>query len=187
MESPLETTVSRALPPERGRRSVAEWTIAVSISCSLVLAAGGGYVFYASMRPVSIAEGYGAVLLDFPWIMAGLVLVATWVGGPVILLVPGLIQLLRHARHRWRSAACWLIVLAADVATGFVILHGYRLLFFAYPTDIDGEPLGPSRWAPGGPYWLALLAAGGELALCAILIAAPSCPVKQRGRPPVSR
>ena len=96
---------------------------------SLVLAAGGGYVFYASIRPVSIEEGYGSVLFDFPWILAYLVLAAVWMGGPVILLVLGLIHLLRHARHRWWSAACWLIMLAAGVAIGFLIMHGYRLLF----------------------------------------------------------
>ncbi|HXT90731.1 MAG TPA: hypothetical protein VN714_15875 [Trebonia sp.] len=89
MKSPVETTVSSALP-EQGRSAVGEWTIAVTIICSVVLAAGGGYVFYASIRPVSIAEGYGSVLFDFPWILAYLVLAAVWVGGPVILLVLGI-------------------------------------------------------------------------------------------------
>lgn len=171
MELPAETTVSRVLPPERGRRAAGEWTIAVTIISSLVLAVGGGYVFYASIRPVSIAEGYGSVLVDFPWILAYWVLTAAWVGGPVILLVLGLTHLLRHARHRWRSAACWLITLAAGAAIGFLIMHGYRLLFSAYPADSAGEPLGPSRWAPGGPYWLALVAAAGELAVGAVLVA----------------
>jgi hypothetical protein len=171
MELPVETTVSRALPPERGRRAAGEWTIAVTIISSLVLAVGGGYVFYASIRPVSIAEGYGSILFDFPWILAYWVLAAAWVGGPVILLVLGLTHLLRHARHRWRSAACWLITLAAGVAIGFLIMHGYRLLFSAYPADSAGEPLGPSRWAPGGPYWPALVAAAGELAVGAVLVA----------------
>jgi hypothetical protein len=171
MELPVETTVSRALPPERGRRAAGQWTIAVTIISSLVLAVGGGYVFYASIRPVSIAEGYGSVLFDFPWILAYCVLAAAWVGGPVILLVLGLTHLLRNARHRWRSAACWLIALAAGVAIGSLIMHGYRLLFSAYPADSAGEPLGPSRWAPGGPYWLALVAAAGELAVGAALVA----------------
>ncbi len=143
----------------------------VTIICSVVLAAGAGYVFYASIWPVSIAEGYGAVFLDWPWVLAYLVLLAAWLGGPVILLVLGLIHLLRHARHRWWSAACWLIMLAAGAAVGFLIMHDYRLLFSAYPTDSSGEPLGSSRWAPGGPYWLALATAGGELAVGAALIA----------------
>jgi hypothetical protein len=171
MEFPIKMTVSSAFPPQRGGRAVAVWTVAVTIIRSLVLAAGGGYVFYASIRPVSLQEGYGSVLFDFPWIMAYLGLAAAWAVGPVVLLVLGLIHLLRHARHRWWSAACWLTMLAAGVATGFLIMHGYRLLFSAYPTDIAGEPLGPSRWAPDRPYWLALVAAGGELAVGAVMIA----------------
>jgi hypothetical protein len=150
---------------------IREWTIVVAIVCSLVLAAGAGYVFCASIWPVSIATGYGAVFLDWPWALAYLVLLAAWAGGPVILLVLGLIHLLQHARHRWRSAACWLILLAAGAAVGFLIIHDYRLLFSAYPTDIAGEPLGPSRWAPGGPYWPALVVAAGELAVGVGLIA----------------
>ncbi len=171
MELPVEATVPGALPSELRRSAVGEWTIVVTIICSLVLAAGAGYVFCASIWPVSIATGYGAVFLDWPWVLAYLVLLVAWVGGPVILLVLGLIHLLRHARHRWWSAACWLIMLAAGAAVGFLIMHDYRLLFSAYPTDIAGEPLGSSRWAPGGPYWLALVAAGGELAVGAVLIA----------------
>lgn len=96
---------------------------------------------------------------------------AVWVGGPVILLVLGLIHLLRQARPRWWSAACWLIMLVVGGAIGFLIMHGHRLLLSAYPTDTAGEPLGPSRWAPSGPYWLALAAAAGELAVGAVLIA----------------
>src|SRR5690242_15370262 len=171
VELPVDTTVSGALLPERGRRAVGEWASAAAISCSLVLAAGGGYVFYASIRPISIAEGYGAVFLDFPWIMVYLVLAAAWVVGPVILLVLGLVHLLRPARHRWWSAAGWLVAQAGDIAFGFLVMHGYRLLFSAAPLDLDRTPLGPSRWAPAGPYWLALVAAGGELAVGAVLIA----------------
>lgn len=128
-------------------------------------------MFYASIRPVSVAEGYGAVMFDFPWMLAFLLLAAAWVGGLVAVLVLGLIHLLRHARQGWWSVACWLTLLAVDAAPGFLILHGYRLLFFAYPTDLSGEPLGPSRWAPSEPYWLALVAAAGELAAGAVLIA----------------
>ncbi len=171
MALPGETTVSDALPPQRGRGVIGDWTIAVTIACSLTLTAGALYVFYASIQPVSISEGYGAVLFDFPWMLAYLTLAAVWLGSPVILLVLGLVHLLRHARHRWWSAACWLILLAAGVGTGFLVMHGYRLLFLAYPTDTAGEPLGPSRWAPAGPYWLALAAAVGELAVGAVMIA----------------
>jgi hypothetical protein len=172
MELPGEATVPGALPPGRGRSAVGEWTIVVTIICSLVLAAGAGYVFYASIWPVSIDEGYGSVFLDWPWLLAYLVLLAVWAAGPVALLVLGLIHLFRHARHRWRSAACWLVMLAAGAAVGFLIIRDYRLLFSAYPADpFSGEALGPSRWAPGGPYWPALVAAGGELAVAAVLIA----------------
>ena len=188
MELPLEATVPGALPPERGRSAVGEWTIVVTIICSLVVAAGAGYVFYASIWPVSIAEGYGAVFLDWPWELAYLVLLAAWAGGPVILLVLGLIHLIRDARHRWWSAPCWVILLVAGAAVGLLIIHDYRLLFSAYPTDIAGEPLGPSRWAPGGPYWLALVAAAGELAVGAILIALVNAsPGKLPGGFPLSR
>jgi hypothetical protein len=80
----------RRRTPQPSRRQAAratgpgcapEWTIAVTIISSLVLAVGGGYVFYASIRPVSIAEGYGSVLFDFPWILAYWVLTAAWAGG----------------------------------------------------------------------------------------------------------
>jgi hypothetical protein len=171
VELPVDTTASGALLPERGRWAAGEWAIAVAISCSLVLAAGGGYVFYASLRPVSIAEGYGAVIFDLPWILAFWVLAAAWVAGPVIVLVVGLVHLLRHARHRWWSAAGWLVALAGNTGIGFLVMHGYRLLFSAAPLDLDGTPLGPSRWAPAGPYWLALVAAGSELAVGTVLIA----------------
>lgn len=174
MELPGQTTVPGVLPPERGRSRVGEWTIALTIICSLVPAAGAGYVFCASIWPVSLDTGYGAVFLDWPWVLAYLTLLAAWAGGPVILLVLGLIHVVRHARHRWRSAACWLILLAAGAAVGFLVIHDYRLLFSAAPTDDSGEALGPSRWAPGGPYWPALVAAAGELAVGALLIALAS-------------
>lgn len=174
MELPAGVTALGASPPKLGRSAVGEAAVVAAATCSLVLAAGAGYVFCASIWPVSISTGYGAVFLDWPWVLAYLVLQAVWVAGPVILLVLGLVHLLRHARHRWRSAACWLVLLAAGAAVGFLVIHGYRLLFSAYPKAIAGEPLGPSRWAPGGPYWLALAAAAGELAVGAGLVALAS-------------
>jgi hypothetical protein len=54
MELPGETTVPGALPSERTRSAVGEWTIAVTIICSMMLVARAGYVFYASIWPVSI-------------------------------------------------------------------------------------------------------------------------------------
>jgi hypothetical protein len=50
-------------------------------------------------------------------------------------------------------------------------MHDFRLLFTAYPRDLDESPLGPSRFDPGAQYWQALIAADGELAIGAILIA----------------
>jgi hypothetical protein len=43
-------------------------------------------------------------------------------------------------------------------------MHDFRLLFTAYPRDLAGDPLGPSRFAPGTPYWLAFIAMGARLA-----------------------
>ena len=61
--------------------------------------------------------------------------------------------------------------LAASTAVGLAALYDFRLLFTAYKRDLDGSPLGPSRFAPAAPYWPALLTAGGQLAVCAVLIA----------------
>jgi hypothetical protein len=176
MDLPVETAVSGALLQERGHGAAGEWAIAVTIIYSLVLAAGGGYVFYASIRPVSLQTGYAAdlVFFDLPWALAYLVLAAVWVAGPAILLVLGLVHLLRQARYRWWSVSGWLIVLAAGTAIGFLVLHDYHLLFSAAPTDSSGDPLGPSRWAPGGPFWRALATVGGELVVGAVLIALAS-------------
>jgi hypothetical protein len=159
-------------PARRPRCSaVAEWTIAIAITYSLILAAGAGYVFYCSIRPISIAEGYFSTLADYPWILAFLLLEAAWVIGPVLLLVLGLVAMRRRARFSWRFVAGWLGGLAASMAVGAAALLDFRLLFTAYKPDLDGSPLGPSRFAPGAPYWPALLTVGGQLAVCAVLIA----------------
>jgi hypothetical protein len=139
--------------------------------CALPPVAGGGYVFYASIRPVTIATGYGAVFLDVPWIAAYLFILAAWVLGPVLLLITGLIHLLAPARRNWRSAAAWVTAVAAALAIGYLISKDYTLLFTAAPLDMDGTPLTSSRWAPGTPYWQALFAAGGQLAISAVMIA----------------
>ncbi len=170
MGLPVDPVLPGALPSGRGHRMAGAWAVAVTMSYSLVLAAGGGYVFYASVRPVSFSVDFFP-LFDLPWVLMFLVLGVAWVAGPVILLVLGLIHVLRQPRYRWRSAAGWLLALAAATAIGFLILHDFHLLFTAYPRDEAGDPLGPSRWAPGGPYWQALVAAGGELAVGGILIA----------------
>jgi len=43
--------------PEPGARAVEQWTAVVAIIYSLTLAAGAGYVFYASIRPVTRRDG----------------------------------------------------------------------------------------------------------------------------------
>jgi hypothetical protein len=162
------------------------WTGAIALAVvllySLPFIAVGGYVFYASIRPVTLATGYGAGFLVFPWLLAWVLLLAAWVGGPAILLVSGLIHLLRHARHRWWSAASWLILLAAGAAVGYLIIHDYRLLFRAAPIGPDGSESGPSRWAPGAPYWQALFAAGGQLAVSAVMTAVITAPLRTKPR-----
>jgi hypothetical protein len=156
--------------PQPGGGAVKEWTIAVSVVYSLALAAGGAYVFYASIRPVSIPTGYFAGLADFPWEAAYLSLGAVLVIGPVMLLALG-IDLRVKARLTWWFVVGWLGALAAGTAIGLLTMHGFGLLFTAYPRALDGSPLGPSRFDPGAPYWRALIAAGGQLAVGAILIA----------------
>jgi hypothetical protein len=146
------------------------WAIVVTVAYSVLLAAGGGYVFYSSIRPVSIPAGYFAFFGDFPWIAANLVLDGVWLVGSLALLILGSVDLYQFARLRWWSVVAWACALAANMAIGVVILHDFGLLFDAFPKDLDGSPLGPSRFAPGGPYWQALIAAGGQLAVGALMI-----------------
>lgn len=171
VELPGDTPVPAPSAPQPDISWAGATAIAFVILYSLTLAAGGGAVFYASIRPVSIPTGYFAPLIEFPWSAAALLLAAAWLVGPVALLITGLIHLLQKARRTWWSALAWVGALAAGTAIGYVITNEYGLLFTAYPKDLDGSPLGPSRWAPGTPYWQALMAAGGQLALGAIMIA----------------
>jgi len=169
VEFPIDTTASGLVMPASGGSAVRKWTIALSVAYSLILAAGAGCVFYASIRPVSISTGYFSFLDG--WSAAYLLLGAAWVVGPVILLILGLIGLSRHVRLTWWFAVGWLSAVAGGTAIGLRIMHGFGLLFTAYPYDGDGSPLGPSRWAPGTPYWQALVAMGGQLAVGAAMIA----------------
>jgi hypothetical protein len=72
----------------------------------------------------------------------------------------------------WVLSPMWIsgILLVLGVCA-HVIMHDYGLLFKTYPRDLDGTPLGPSRFAPGMPYWQALIATGGQLAAGAVMIA----------------
>jgi hypothetical protein len=100
VESAVDAAASRPLIPGPGGGAVKAWTIAASATYSLVLAAGGGYVFYASIRPVSIPKGYGDFFADGPWETGFLLLGAVLVLGPVMLLALGLDQRV-HARLTW--------------------------------------------------------------------------------------
>jgi hypothetical protein len=141
----------------------------LAILYSLTLAAGGGTVFYASIRPVSIPTGYFAIF-DL-WYAALLLLAITWLAGPVVLLIVGLIYVRQSARRNWLSAIAWTGAVAAGTAIGYAIMHDFALLFNAHASYPDGTPVGPSRFAPGTPYWQALIALGGQLAVGAGMIA----------------
>ena len=167
---PVDAAVSRPGIPQPGGSAVKAWTIAACVVYSVALAAGGGYVFYASIRPVSIPTGYFAGIADFPWEAAYLLLGVVLVVGPVVLVALG-IGLHLYARVKWWFVIGWLGGLAGGTTTGLVIMRDFGLLFTSYPRDLDGSPLGPSRFDPGGPYWQALIAVGGELAIGAIMIA----------------
>jgi len=153
-------------------------SLAFVLLCALPPVAGGGYVFYASIWPVTIATGNGAAFLDIPWIAAALFILAAWVLGPVPLLIAGLIHLLGRARRNWRSAVAWVIAVVAGSAIGYVIFKDYVLLFSAWSPDTDD-----SRWAPGAPYWQALLAVGGQLAVSAVMIALITRAIAKRATP----
>ena len=165
---PVNTPVRTPSAPRPLASGVAAETIVVSAIYSLLLATGGGCVFYASIWHVSISAGY---FTDPPWAAAYLLLAIVWLLCPVALLILGLVHLHRRARLKWWPAVAWVGAVAASMAIGVVILHDFGLLFSAYPRDLDGSPLGPSRFAPGGPYWQALIAAGGQLAVGAVMIA----------------
>lgn len=163
-------TSSGPVAPEPGGRATRAWAVVAAVLYSLSLAAAGGYVFYASIRPVSIPTGYFSEFVDFPWEAASVLLAVVWVAGPVMLLALGF-DLRLHARLTRRFAAGWLTALAAGTGIGLLIMHEFGQLSTSYPRDLDGSPLGPSRFDPGAPYWQALLSAGGELAVGAIMIA----------------
>jgi len=166
-DSPVDAPVSApsARQADIGWAGAAALTFALLYS--LTLAAGGGYVFYASTHPVSLATGYFAMFPDFPWFAADLLILAACWAGPVALLIAGLI----HFRRKWRLAVAWVGAVAAGTVISYVIFHDYRLLFTACPCDDSGSPLGPSRWAPGAPYWQAFAATIGQLAVGVVMTA----------------
>jgi hypothetical protein len=172
VELPVETPASARPAPQPDIGWGGAFALAFVLLYTLTLVAGGGYVFYASIRPVSIpVGGYFASFASLPWIAGGLLILAAWLVGPAVLLFGGLIHLLHPVRRKWWPVVAWVSVLAAGTAIGYVIFHDYRLLFGSAPLDADGTVNGPSRWVPGGPYWQALIATGGQLAVGAVMTA----------------
>lgn len=92
MRSPADAAVSGPAAPGPDGRPVRDWVITVAVTYSLILAAGGGLVFYASVRPVSVPAGLGAAPFGLPWVTAYLSLSAVWWASPVLLLVLGLVE-----------------------------------------------------------------------------------------------
>jgi hypothetical protein len=142
---------------------------------SLTLAACGGFVFCTSIRPVSIAEG----VFDWPWVAAFTVVAVTWLVLPVPLLILGLVSLHHGRRLKWRLAAAWTIAVAVAVAIGYA-----NVLDFGHWFSLNTHDIGwaPPPCSPSGSSlsctssdsqldWPPLLAAGGELAAGAVMIA----------------
>jgi hypothetical protein len=142
---------------------------------SVMLAACGGFVFYASIRPVSIPEG----IFDLPWVVALTVVAVMWLVLPVPLLVLGLVSLHQSRRLGWRPAAAWTIALAAAVAIGYANLLDFGHWFGLNAHDIGWAPppCFPS-WPPPSCEssvirldWQPLIVACGQLAAGAVMIA----------------
>ena len=137
----------------------------VAVVYSLVLAACGGFVFYASVRPVPMPSGF----LDVPWFAVLLALAVTWLAAPVALLVLGLAHLRQHGRLRWQPAVTWACAVAAGFAIGWVNLHDYAH-WLTWARWIVTMRLPPYP-RPAAPQWRPLIAAGGELAAGAAMVA----------------
>lgn len=171
----LVTSLDEASAPQPVISSVAVSTATLAAMYSLVLAACGGFVFCASIWPVSIPEG----ILDWPWAMALTVVAVISLILPVPLLVLGLVSLRQSRRLRWRPAAAWTIVVAAAVAIGYANLLDFGHWFGLNAHDIGWAPplcspsVPPTSCASSAIRldWQPLLVAGGELAAGAVMIA----------------
>ena len=156
---------------------------------SLTLAACGGFVFCTSIRPVSIAGG----IFDWPWVAAFTVVAITWLVLPVPLLILGLVSLYQGRRLRWRLAVAWTIAVAVAVAIGYANVRDFGHWFSLNAHDIEWAP--PPCSPSGSPLsctpsasqldWPSLMAAAGELAAGAVMIALIA--VRTRRAAPSSR
>jgi hypothetical protein len=143
-------------------------TAAFAFIYSMMLAACGGFVFYTSIRPVSIPEG----IFDWPWVMAVTVVAVSWLILPVPLLVLGLVSLRQSRRLRWRPAAAWTIAVAGAVAIGYANLIEFGHWFGLNAHDIGYSPPCSPSCQPSsiGLNWQPLILAGGQLAAGALII-----------------
>jgi len=171
VELPVDTPAAAPSTPQPDIGWAGAFAIAIALLYTLTLAAGGGYVFYASIRPASVDAAFGAPFIDLPYALLGI----AWAVGPVALLITGLPRLHQIAPDNWRPAAAWVGAVAAGTAIGYLIVHGYGLLVSA------------SRNAPGGSaYWQVLIATAGQLAIGVAMIAL-LIPPNRKGATAVTR
>jgi hypothetical protein len=118
-------------------------TVTFAAVQSLVLAAGGGYLFCASVRAVPGPGGY----FDFGWTAAIVVLAVVWLIAFAVLLVLGLAHMRRSARVGPWLLSAWVIVVAGSTAIGWWNIRYFGLWLSAYR---NGIPFGLSRpdWHP---------------------------------------
>jgi hypothetical protein len=155
--------------------SVEVSTVTFATLYSLTLAACGGFVFCTSIRPVSIAEG----IFDWPWVAAFTVVAVAWLVLPAPLLILGLMSLYQGRRLSWRLTVTWIIAVAVAVAIGYANVRDFGHWFSLNAHDIGWAPppcslSGSSPSCPSSasqPDWPPLIAAVGELAAGAVMIA----------------
>jgi hypothetical protein len=134
-------------------------TVTFAAVQSLVLAAGGGYLFCASVRAVPGPGGY----FDFGWTAAIVVLAVVWLIAFAVLLVLGLAHMRRSARVGPWLLSAWVIVVAGSTAIGWWNIRYFGLWLSAYR---NGIPFGLSR-----PDWHPLISAAAQLAAGAAMVA----------------
>jgi hypothetical protein len=158
VEFPDGTPAPGTLPKPGG--GVGAETIVVAAIYSLMMAASGGLVFYVSVRRISTPVDMGSAVPASSFFLAALAAAALlalnvmWLAVPAALLVLGLVHLRQSARLTWRPTVAWIGAVASSVAIGWLNIY-----FFNH---WDGY---------GGPYWRALVAAIGQLAAGAAMIA----------------
>ena len=150
---------SRPLPANTGRSGVATETVTFAAIQSLLLAAGGGYVFCASVGAVPAPGGY----FDFSWTAAIVALAVVWLIAFAVLLVLGLV----HTRNRTRRGpwlmVAWVIAVAASTAIGW-----WNIRYFALWVSANNNGIWQTTSRPD---WHPLIAAAAQSATGAAMIA----------------